>query len=280
VYHVLTFYSRKAASDKTYIPVHGFPQHRLPLEHPIGIVAARAACIVPLVLGNLQFVPEIRKSFSFSLHKAIGRMYVFVYLIGAVGPLYMVFYMAHCSLFLKIAIAALGLAWAGTTLIALQAVLSKQISLHRQWMARSFLISHTVPLLFRFVWGIAVIGLGLEEQSAFEVCGLIIAALTLPLCEKMAQMEARSGNVNYVHLLHKENFKVFERSKNCVINDIEGQQQSSVKSSSADFATAISAAAGESDEAIVDVSADIKVPSLLADDNTDATVTVIKHSEK
>jgi uncharacterized membrane protein len=188
VYHLIIYYSNKAADDLTYQPAYGFPQHRLPLGHPLWVVYAHASCSIPLVLGNLQFLPILREH-SLWLHKCLGWTYVVIYVLGAIGAFYMTCFM-HCSIYLKAATWVLGIAWAGSTVFAVCAVRSKQIELHRQWMARSFLLSHTIPLLFRFLWILAVVRFGIPEVPAFEYCGWIIVVMTVPLAESMASLEA------------------------------------------------------------------------------------------
>ena len=196
VFHLVTFYSKKPADDFTYQPFYGYPQHRLPLEHPLWLVYVHASCAIPLVLGNFQFIPSMRKRYMW-LHKIVGWFYVVIYVIGAVGPLYMTFTM-HCSIYLKAAIWVLGIAWMSSTILAIVMVRSGSVNLHRQWMARSFLLSHTIPLMFRFFWIIAVLTFQVEEKRAFELTGWMVVVVTVPLAELVAFLEAGKGYLSII----------------------------------------------------------------------------------
>ena len=81
----------------------------------------------------------------------------------------------------------------GSTILAVIAARNRKISLHRQWMARSFLYSHTIPLAFRFIWILLVVLGNLEEVWAFEVGGWIIASTVVPLGELFAWIEDKTN---------------------------------------------------------------------------------------
>lgn len=208
IIHVIYFYSHKPADDLTYQPFAGYPQHRLPLEHNIFLIYIHALCVIPLFLGSLQFMPKVR-TMSMTLHRTVGYIYVTVYSVGAVGVIYFTPSM-HCSTALKVAIGLLGVAWGGAGVLAFIAARNKQISLHRQWMARSFLYSHSIPLLFRLIW-ILMVRLGqMEELNAFEMGGWVLAVVTLPLGEWMARLE---DPAQYLFLLSpKQTFSPKQKS--------------------------------------------------------------------
>lgn len=204
-FHLVNFYSAKPADDYTYQPFYGYPQHRLPLEHPLWLVYVHASCAIPMILGNFQFIPSIRKNHMW-LHKAIGWFYVVLYVIGAIGPLCMLSSMS-CSEYLKVFISILGIGWMSSTILAVVMVKKGSVILHRQWMARSFLLSHTIPLLFRFFWIIAVVLFHVEEVPAFEVAGWMIVVVTVPLAELMAFLESPTER-SYLSIFSKRSYLI------------------------------------------------------------------------
>ena len=147
----------------------------------------------------------IRKNYMW-LHKAIGWLYVVLYVIGAIGPLCMLSSMS-CSDYLKVFISILGIGWMSSTILAVVMVKKGSVILHRQWMARSFLLSHTIPLLFRFLWIISVVLFHVQEVPAFELNGWMIVVVTVPLAELMAYLESPTKR-SYSSIFSKRSYLI------------------------------------------------------------------------
>ena len=106
--------------------------------------------VTALVTGPLQFSSRIRRS-NLALHRLTGRIYVSAVAIGAPIGAYIGFTFFPYPFNLE-QLAQGGL-WFLTTAIAYLAIRNKNVSLHRQWMARSyaftfFFIASRIPFIF------------------------------------------------------------------------------------------------------------------------------------
>jgi uncharacterized membrane protein len=104
---------------------------------PHGLAGACA-----LILGPMQFFDGFRKR-HLKLHRVVGRIYVFGALVA--GPLgwYIQYFEEGMGMPRSFTIVAgiQALLWAITTFVALVFALQRKITLHRQWMIRSYAVA-------------------------------------------------------------------------------------------------------------------------------------------
>ena len=99
-----------------------------------------------LLLGPPQFIPALRRR-SLALHRWLGRAYLLAILMGSICALYMA-RVSNAPAF-GVALMFLDAAWFGTSLTAFIYALRRRISLHREWMIRSYVVTFAF-VLFRF----------------------------------------------------------------------------------------------------------------------------------
>lgn len=107
-----------------------------------------------LFAGPTQFSAALRRS-HLAIHRWTGRAYVFGVLIGGAAGFYLsVFTSGHDF---GVALFCLALAWWVTTGMAFVAILRRQVTAHREWMTRSYVVTFAF-VAFRWmvewsVWG-------------------------------------------------------------------------------------------------------------------------------
>jgi uncharacterized membrane protein len=112
-----------------------------------------------------------------TLHRTIGVAYVVCTAVGAISAIYLALHTVYGWIF-GAGLTAMALAWIVTTGIATIAICRRMVSLHRQWMMRSYLITFGF-VLFRFTTDILEMGnVGtMAERMAFASW----ACWTIPL---------------------------------------------------------------------------------------------------
>ena len=95
-----------------------------------------------LLIGPMQFSERLRKKYT-KLHRVLGRMYIGGALIAAPLGFYIQYFeeRAGAARSFSIAAAVDALLWIITTAIAFLFILRGNVSLHRQWMTRSFAVA-------------------------------------------------------------------------------------------------------------------------------------------
>jgi len=95
--------------------------------------------MLALLIGPWQFSRRLRQRYL-QLHRVSGRVYVIAVLFGCAAA----FRLAIGTTFGKawgLGLAGLAFAWATTTLMAYYAVRQRQISIHKEWMVRSYVVT-------------------------------------------------------------------------------------------------------------------------------------------
>jgi len=112
---------------------NSWPQVSWLLPHIIcGVLAA--------VLGPLQFWPKIRRDYL-PFHRIAGRIYVVTVLTGAVASLGLSLRMSADNAAYASGLIGLAVAWVVTTGMAFVAIRRKQLTQHKQWMIRSYVVT-------------------------------------------------------------------------------------------------------------------------------------------
>jgi uncharacterized membrane protein len=121
--------------------------------------------IVALFLGPLQFWTALRRRYA-RLHRWTGRVYVAAVAVGAMMAAVMLT-RTHAAGGCTAAVwRGSALAWAGTTALALTAIRRGNVTQHREWMMRSYVVTFAF-VSFRVVFdALRASGFGTFEEWA------------------------------------------------------------------------------------------------------------------
>lgn len=94
-----------------------------------------------LIIGLIQFWPRLR-TYSWRLHRIIGVFYLLAVLVSSICAVILAFTTAYkvnwaYAFSLQVWVSV----WISATAIAYYAALTKQIRLHKEWMARSYIVT-------------------------------------------------------------------------------------------------------------------------------------------
>lgn len=95
--------------------------------------------ITALLTGSVQFFPKFRRS-NFSLHRALGKIYVIACLTGGLAGL-IIAQFANGGIVSTLGFTGLALAWLITTWKAYQMARQRDFIAHNQWMTRSYAVT-------------------------------------------------------------------------------------------------------------------------------------------
>ena len=119
-----------------------------------------------LLTGWSQFSKKLRAK-NLGLHKLLGKIYVGSVVISGVAGLSIAFY-ATGGILAQTGFMGLALAWLYTTIMAFIKVRKKQISVHQDWMIRSYALCFAAVTLR--IWMPAMqIGLSMDFIPAYKV---------------------------------------------------------------------------------------------------------------
>jgi uncharacterized membrane protein len=121
---------------------NSWPQVSWLLPHIIGGVIAA-------VLGPLQFWPKIRRDYL-PFHRIAGRFYVVAVLGGAMASFGLSLQMNANNAAYASGLIGLAVAWVLTTSMAFVAIRRKNLTQHKQWMIRSYVVTFAF-VTFRLV---------------------------------------------------------------------------------------------------------------------------------
>ncbi|MDX2248326.1 MAG: DUF2306 domain-containing protein [Bacteroidia bacterium] len=97
--------------------------------------------LLALVLGPLQFWKQIRQQYP-TAHRWLGRTYILAILVGALSATYLAWTSGlRDSWAWAFSLQMLALAWIMTTAMAYLYIRRRQISQHRAWMIRSYVVT-------------------------------------------------------------------------------------------------------------------------------------------
>lgn len=118
-----------------------------------------------LILGAFQFNSGLRKRWT-NIHRNCGRAYVIFVLIGALGGLSLAWYAPH-SPATRLGFASLAVVWFYSAGMAYMSIRAGNITLHRQWMIRSYALTlAAVTLRIQLPFYQGVVGLSFDEAYA------------------------------------------------------------------------------------------------------------------
>jgi uncharacterized membrane protein len=105
-----------------------------------------AGGVLAMVLGSVQFIGGLRRRWP-RVHLWIGRTYLLGVCIGLVGAVALIA-TSPAPVAIRIAFTAIAAAWAGTASTGYRAIRGGDVSRHRRWMIRAYLVT-LAPALFR-----------------------------------------------------------------------------------------------------------------------------------
>lgn len=124
-----------------------------------------SAAPVALAVGAFQFMPRIRRNHR-ALHRWLGRLYAVAILVGGIGAMG-ISLNAIGGLWAQVGFSALGVAWMGSTAIAIWMAMNKRFAEHRVWMLRSFALTFSAVTLRLQLAGFEISGLPYEQSSVW-----------------------------------------------------------------------------------------------------------------
>ncbi len=124
-----------------------------------------SAAPVALAVGAFQFMPRIRRNHR-ALHRWLGRFYAVAILVGGIGAMG-ISLNAIGGLWAQVGFSALGVAWMGSTAIAIWMAVNKRFAEHRVWMLRSFALTFSAVTLRLQLVGFEILGLPYEQSSVW-----------------------------------------------------------------------------------------------------------------
>ena len=137
-----------------------------------------------LVVGPFQFWSGLRRR-SLRIHRWTGRLYVVGVLIGGAAAFYLASQAASGVTF-GISLGALGVAWWTTTAMAFLAIRRGQVSQHREWVIRSYVVTFTF-VTFRWLAALGILqSLGREPAAT-----LVWLSWSMPLLAAEAILQGR-----------------------------------------------------------------------------------------
>lgn len=128
-----------------------WPKHTMLFLHICGGLTAT-------VLGPFQFIARIRKNYV-RVHRFMGRTYLVSILLGSIAGMYLAI-TSNVNLAYTLGLASLAVVWFTTSLMAFICIKNGNISLHREWMIKSYVITFaftTFRLLYQILsdWNVS-----------------------------------------------------------------------------------------------------------------------------
>ena len=156
-----------------------WPHHQWLFVHALaGTIAA--------VFGPVQFWLGIKREQP-ALHRAIGIAYVTCTGVGAITAFYLAFHTVYGWIF-GAGLTAMAITWLATTGIATVAICRRMVTLHREWMIRSYVVTFGFVLFRVISEGLDMANVGtLPERLTFASW----ACWTLPLLIVEGGIQAR-----------------------------------------------------------------------------------------
>jgi drug/metabolite transporter (DMT)-like permease len=144
--------------------------------------------IVALLSGVSQFYTSISKRNKYS-HRFLGRLYFISVLLSALASIYLsVFHAIIDRGYITFGIGLLGLAfaWLSTSVMAFVAIINKQISQHREWVLRSYVVTCGF-ILFRMVFGTLEQALQVNHIDSGNIAAWVCWSVPLLITEMYIQ---------------------------------------------------------------------------------------------
>lgn len=143
-----------------------------------------------LLLGPLQFVGRLRAAYP-KLHRWSGRIYLVGLLLAGIGATGL-FATTPLGWTTGVAFAVMVLAWLTTGVVALLAILKRDIAVHRAWMVRNYIITFAF-VTFRLVGripGVNELGTVQESFTTFVWMSWVVPLLVWEAFSQVRRLNA------------------------------------------------------------------------------------------
>jgi hypothetical protein len=114
--------------------------------HADAITAHVAGAMLALLVGPLQFLPQLRKKRSLAVHHWLGRAYLLGVLVGSAAGFYLAWF-SYGGLPAHLGFASLAGWWFVTGLVAYRRIRARALEAHRRWMVRNYAMTFTAVTL-------------------------------------------------------------------------------------------------------------------------------------
>jgi len=141
-----------------------------------------------VVIGPLQFWPRMRRDYL-PFHRIAGRVYVVAALIGAIAALGMASSIGKDDAAYAFGLIGLATAWVTTTSMAFAAIRRKNLTQHKQWMVRSYVVTFAF-VTFRLADDLMKAGNILSEHERAALLAWSCWAVPLLVTEVVLQAGA------------------------------------------------------------------------------------------
>jgi len=149
---------------------------------------------IALLTGWSQFSQKLRQK-RLNLHRNLGKIYVISVLLSGIAGLYIAFH-ATGGIVAILGFASLAVLWLFTTFNAYTSIRKKEITLHQQWMIRSYALTFAAVTLR--IWLPLFTGVfGMSFISAYVIIAWLAWIPNLLFAEWWIR---RSGNVSPLNL--------------------------------------------------------------------------------
>jgi uncharacterized membrane protein len=158
--------------------------------HPVLLFSHVLGGITALVIGPWQFLPNFRSN-HVGLHRALGSVYMVAIIVGAAGGAALA-PMAHGGLPSSVGFSLLAVSWLTTSAMALRAILSGRVEVHRRWMLRSYACTFAAVTL-RLWLPFLQFGIGMPFTAAYVTVAWLSWVPNLLFVELMLRRERNAA---------------------------------------------------------------------------------------
>ena len=116
------------------------------------------------LLGPFQFIPGIRKNYA-KTHRTVGKIYLCSIAVAAPAGIYMAI-TSNVNFVYASGLFMLALAWITTSLIAYISIRKGLITIHREWMVRSYVVTFAFATFRLFDDVLGKLGVGPDDLRA------------------------------------------------------------------------------------------------------------------
>lgn len=142
-----------------------------------------------LLSGCTQFLPKLRQK-RLALHRNLGKVYVASVLLSGSAGLGIAF-AATGGLFAQLGFGGLAIFWLYTTIQAFLTIKRKEVTLHQQWMTRSYALCFAAVTL-RLWLPLLLGGFGMSFSVAYPIIAWLCWVPNLAVAEWMIRRKKRS----------------------------------------------------------------------------------------
>jgi uncharacterized membrane protein YozB (DUF420 family) len=157
----------------------------------LGLLTHITAGTVALLIGPFQLWSGLRAKYPV-VHRWAGRTFLGAMAIGCVAALYLAFTTTLGWAF-GWGLGGLAVAWSGTSLLGYYAIVKRNVSLHRRWMIRAYVVTFAFVTFRIMVLALAAAGIGGPKSRAEAASWLCWAGPLLGTLLIEGLLDVRAG---------------------------------------------------------------------------------------